>query len=437
MYPRIQPGKSIFGLDKVKSYAAIKLADGEGMKVLLSAYACEPNRGSEPELGWQRALQMPAFADEVWVLTRANGRKFIEAEPLSKTPGLHFIYYDLPGWATRLKRQAWFLPFYFILWQWGAYREALKHHREKKFNYVYHVTLSGMLAGSLMGKLGIPFIIGPIAGGERAPFRLRQSLPLRSRLKELVRDLGIVIQRYSPMTTSALGSAERIFVSTPDSLRLVQQRWHSKTEVQISIAVHVESGQAIERKLPTSPRYVFFGRLIYWKGVHLAIRALAETRRTLPDATLTLFTGGSDEKWLRDVARKAGVADAVEFAGFVPSRKKLLESLHTYTALVFPSLHDSGGMVVLEALAEGLPVICLDLGGPGIVVNDSCGAVVSTKDASEAEVVTGLAEAMVSLGTLGEEEQRRLANGSVARAKTMSWTSLTARIAGGKNRVTA
>jgi glycosyltransferase involved in cell wall biosynthesis len=421
----------------MKSYAAIKVADGEGMKVLLSAYACEPNRGSEPELGWQRALEMPAFADEVWVLTRANGRKVIESEPMSRTPGLHFIYYDLPEWATKLKKQAWFLSLYFILWQWGAYREALKHHREKKFDCVYHVTLSGMLAGSFMGKLGIPFIIGPIAGGERAPFRLRRSMPLRGRLKELVRDLVIVFQRYSPMTTSALGSAERIFVSTPDSLRLVQRRWHYKTEVQISIAAHVPSGQAIERKLPASPRFVFFGRLIYWKGVHLAIRALAEARRSLPDATLILFTGGEDEKWLRGVAQKVGVADAVEFAGFVPSRKKLLDSLHTYTALVFPSLHDSGGMVVLEALAEGLPVICLDLGGPGIVVNDSCGAVVSTKDASEAEVVTGLAKAMVSLGTMSEAEQRRLSNGSVARARSMSWTNLAARIAGGKNRVTA
>jgi len=86
------------------------------MRVLLSAYACEPNKGSEPEVGWQRALHMLSIADEVWVLTRSNNRSVIEADPLSHSAGLHFIYYDLSKWALRLKRKFWFLPIYFVLW---------------------------------------------------------------------------------------------------------------------------------------------------------------------------------------------------------------------------------------------------------------------------------------------------------------------------------
>jgi hypothetical protein len=111
---------------------------------------------------------MLAFADEVWVLTRSNNQAVIEADPLSNSDGLHFIYYDLPNWALKLKRYSCFTRAYFILWQWGAYREAAKRHREKPFDRVYHVTFASMQFGSFMGKLGIPFIVGPIAGGERA-----------------------------------------------------------------------------------------------------------------------------------------------------------------------------------------------------------------------------------------------------------------------------
>jgi glycosyltransferase involved in cell wall biosynthesis len=398
------------------------------MRVLLSAYACEPDRGSEQEIGWQRALHMLALADEVWVLTRANNQDVIEASPLSHAPGLHFIYYDLPRWALRLKTNAWFQPIYFFLWQWGAYRMAARIHQVNRFDSVYHATFSGMYAGSFMGRLGIPFILGPIAGGERAPFPLRRSMPLFCQVQELLRDLEIIFVRYSPLTRAALAAAERIYVTTPESLRLVLPKWRSKTEVQLSVAFNRQSVKQTKQRLPTSPRFVFVGRLLHWKGVHFAIRALAEARKSIPGATLTLIGSGPDERWLRKVAQKFGVVQAVDFVGQI-SRQKLIDSLHSYTAFIFPSLHDSGGMAVFEALSEGLPVICLDLGGPGVIVNESCGIVVPTKGADEAHIVTGLAISMVSLGVMSAAESERLAMGAIARASELSWASLTAHVA--------
>lgn len=398
------------------------------MKVLLSAYACEPNRGSEQEIGWQRALHMRAHADEVWVLTRANNRSVIEAESSSHVPGLHFIYYDLPNWMRKLKKHFWFLPVYFVCWQWGAYRLAAIEQEKRRFDCVYHVTLSGMLAGSLMGALGIPLIVGPIAGGERAPFRLRRSMTLPCQVVELVRDLGIIFQRYSPLSTAAFAAARRIYVTTPDSLRLVRSKWHPKTQIQLSIAICRLTPQQSERAPSTLPRFVFVGRLLHWKGVHFAIRALAEARNAVPAATLTLIGTGPGERWLRRVAKKSGVADAVDFVGYLP-RQQLLASLHNYTALVFPSLHDSGGSAVLEALQMGTPVVCLDLGGPGAMVNASCGIVIPTAHANEAQTVTSLANAMVSLASMTASASSRLSAGAIARANELSWEKLTERVA--------
>ena len=414
-------------------YARVSILFGEVMRVLLSAYACEPGRGSEPEVGWQRALHMTKMADEVWVLTRSNNQAVIEADPLSHTQGLHFIYYDPPKWVLRLKKQAWFLPLYFILWQWGAYRLAARHHREKPFDSVYHVTFVSMLYGSFMGRLGIPFVIGPIAGGERAPLRLRRSMPMRGKAKELLRDLGILLQRISPLTRTAFAAADHIYVTTADSLRLISPKWRSKTTVLLAVATNGNAVRNVDRRPPDFPRFIFAGDLLYLKGVHMAIRALALAKSAIPDATLTIAGDGLAEAWLRDLAEQCGVADKVEFAGRIP-RQQLLNSYGKYTALVFPSLHDSGGMVVLESLSEGLPVICLDLGGPGIIVNGSCGIVVPTANANEAQMVTAIANAMISIGALSATESAQLSMRAIARANELSWSNLTARVSGCEDR---
>jgi glycosyltransferase involved in cell wall biosynthesis len=370
---------------------------------------------------------MLAYADEVWVLTRSNNQTVIDSDPLSRKPGLHFLYYDLPQWALQLKKKAWFSPIYFILWQRGAYWLAARCHRITPFDCVYHVTFASIQHGSLMGRLGVPFILGPIAGGERAPVRLRRSMPFRGKVTEFLRDLGIVFQRYSPLTRPAFAAANRIYVTTADSLRLVPSKWRSKTSALLAVAAASRAAQKGERRPPERPRFIFAGRLLHWKGVHFAIRALPEVRRKIPAATITLIGSGPAEQWLRDVAAESGVKEAVDFAGFLP-RNLLIDSYSSYTAFIYPSLHDSGGFAVLESLQEGTPVICLDLGGPGAIVNSSCGVVVPTSDADEALITTRIADAMISLGTMPEAEWQRLSSAAKDRINELSWDNLTAQI---------
>jgi glycosyltransferase involved in cell wall biosynthesis len=374
---------------------------------------------------------MLAYADEVYVLTRSNNRTVIEADPLSRSAGLHFLYYDLPSWALKLKKQSWFRLFYFTLWQWGAYRLAAIHHRETPFDRVYHVTFAGMQAGSFMGRLGIPFVIGPIAGGERAPFRLRRGMPFPGKVRELMRDLGILVQRGNPLMRSALAAANRIFVTTDDSLCLIPPKWRKKTAVHLAVATQVSAVRNDKRRRPEFPQFVFAGNWIHLKGLHLAIRALAQVLVEIPDARLTLIGGGPTERQLRALAVHCGVAHAVKFAGRLP-RQEFVDSLRDYTACIYPSLHDSGGFTVLESLQEGTPVVCLDLGGPGVMVNASCGFVVPTKVADEVLVVTRIANAMISLSTMTDAEWLRLSSGAKARASELTWADLTAFVAAGE-----
>src|SRR5690242_12327227 len=93
------------------------------LRILLSAYACEPDLGSEPGIGWHWATRLARAGHEVWVLTRANNRQSIEGAMSAKpVDGLNFAYYDLPAWMCRWKNHAglW-ARLYYMLWQFGAY----------------------------------------------------------------------------------------------------------------------------------------------------------------------------------------------------------------------------------------------------------------------------------------------------------------------------
>ena len=127
------------------------------MKILLSAYACEPGKGSEPGVGWHWALELAGLGHETWVLTRANNRPPIEAALAGRPPPAsnpRFLYYDLPAWARWWKKGRRGIHLYYLLWQWGAYRLARKVHARARFHIVHHVTFVSMHQPSFMGNLG-------------------------------------------------------------------------------------------------------------------------------------------------------------------------------------------------------------------------------------------------------------------------------------------
>jgi glycosyltransferase involved in cell wall biosynthesis len=105
--------------------------------------------------------------------------------------------------------------------------------------------------------------------------------------------------------------------------------------------------------------------------------------KLLPEnVILTIVGDGPDIPALRASIRKEGLDERVELMGSV-SRSRVLELYEEYDVFFFPSMHDSGGFVVLEAMSEGLPVICLDRGGPALAVEEDCGIVVPAGNKSD------------------------------------------------------
>jgi glycosyltransferase involved in cell wall biosynthesis len=138
-------------------------------------------------------------------------------------------------------------------------------------------------------------------------------------------------------------------------------------------------------------RFLSLGRLLHWKGFEIGLRAFARIHKEFPSARFSVVGRGPEQGRLERLTRALGIAGKVEFCGALP-RDAALEKLSECTALVHPSLHDSGGWVCLEAMAAGRPVICLDLGGPGLQVTNEVGFKIPVQ--SPEQCIEGIAQVM-------------------------------------------
>jgi glycosyltransferase involved in cell wall biosynthesis len=113
------------------------------------------------------------------------------------------------------------------------------------------------------------------------------------------------------------------------------------------------------------------GRLVRMKGFDLSLRAFAQFAERSPSARLTIVGDGPLREQLHELAERLSIADKVKFVGHLP-REAAMALMRQAQVFIFPSC-EAEGMVVLEALAQGLPVVCLAYGGPGKMVTPECG----------------------------------------------------------------
>jgi glycosyltransferase involved in cell wall biosynthesis len=398
------------------------------MRLLLSAYACEPEKGSESGIGWHWVLEVARLRHDVWVLTRANNQQTIQ-RALPNLPNLRFIYYDLPDWLARLKKRGPFLQVYYVLWQWGAYHKARELHRQEQFDIVQHVTFGAFRHPSFMGKLGIPFIFGPVGGGERTPFRLRMDYGIKGHVLDAVRDVANVVAKWNPWLHETFKAARLILVKTPHTGMALPSRYHHKVRhlIEIGAPGGVDS-PPLAAPQDRGVRFLFVGRFLFWKGMQYGLRAFARLLREVPNARLTIVGAGPDGQRWRRLCQTLNITHAVEWNGWIHHAElgALYGSHHVF---LFPSLHDSSGSVVLEAMSYGMPVVCFDLGGPGVLVTETSGIVVPTADEGASQLIAALADAMQLLVD-HPDKFRALQRGALARARELTWARPAKRVYG-------
>jgi glycosyltransferase involved in cell wall biosynthesis len=249
------------------------------------------------------------------------------------------------------------------------------------------IPISARFPSALFG-LGVPVVMGPLNGGMEYPpaFRRNESWTSRAAIAFL-RLFVNVANTLLPGKKHAdvlLVANERTRRALPSGIR---GRVIELDENGIDVGVWQTASGGPDR---TTPLFVFVGRLVDWKALDIAIRALAR----VPSAELEVVGDGPMLETWKSLAGELGVKDRVCFIGRL-SQPEYAARLRACIALVLPSLYESGGAVVLEAMATGKPVIATRWGGPADYLDKSCGILVEPE--SYKALVDGFAEGMQKL----------------------------------------
>ena len=385
----------------------------ERKRVLLSAYACGPSRGSEPGLGWNALLAI-ACDHDVWVLTSRENQDAIVNARATVPDGVQFVFLDWPTWLWFLKRTKLTFEAQHYFWQIWAYFKARALHHQVQFDLVHHVTVARYWMPSFLPFLGIPFVCGPLGGGDSAPKSFWPGLGVRGALLELVREGVRFLCECDPLVHLAARRTDIGVATTTETRRRMLKLRVPRVDLCTQTALTESEFAALDAAHPRTSsigtiRFVSMGRFIAWKGFHLGLKAFARMRHT--GAEYWIVGSGPEEQSLRRLARSLGVEDRVCFLGPMP-RADAFRTLLQCDALVHPSLHDSCPWVCAEAMAASLPVICLDIGGPGMQVTEATGFKIAAQ--RPAQAIQDMAAAM---DALTESAALRIAMGTAARIR--------------------
>lgn len=194
-----------------------------------------------------------------------------------------------------------------------------------------------------------------------------------------------VFPKYADRNWISMSMAQRR--GMPADTRWVANIYHGLDPARFSV---------VER--PADDYVVYVGRIIEAKGVHLAIAAAREAGVRLVIVGKH-YSGGKDQYWQTRIAPELG--PDVKYVGFIDNDIDLQELLGNARALVVPSVFEEPfGMVMIEALACGTPVVGLDSGAIGEVVRDGVTGVVVARPEE-------LAEGLRRVGAIDRAECRR------------------------------
>jgi glycosyltransferase involved in cell wall biosynthesis len=383
------------------------------VKVLLSVYACEPGKGSEPEVGWRVATGMASHC-KVRAITRANNRGAIE-DGLAEMDGAkpEFLYYDLPSPFLKLKKRFLGTSGYYILWQIAA-----RWHFRKELesaDLIHHVTFNGVQFPGLWINTGKPVVLGPLGGGMTCPPTL---LPLfgSGQQKENLRSLLVSSLKFLPWWRSIISKAAVVIAANQETAELLQPHRKGKVPVMLETAVMPETIQApaSARNRSETMRILWLGHLIPRKAPILAIRAMAKALESDPSMELIIAGGGPEEPRLREEVERLGIGGHVRFTGKIP-KAEVIALMDGANVFLFTSIRDTSGNVVLEAMSRSLPVVALRHQGIREICDPSSSLLVAPGAINESR--DGLAEALIRLKLeaglaerLGEAGRERVAH---------------------------
>ncbi|GAB3894612.1 glycosyltransferase [Spirosoma agri] len=363
-------------------------------KVLVSAYACIPDRGSEEGNGWYYSSLISQQGYEVYCLTRDVGKASIEQKLREfPHPNLTFAFVTVPKWVDKAYTKGLIgLYFHYLYWQWAAMKVAMRLDKKHAFDIIHHVSYTSLQLGSFLYKLKRPFIYGPVGGGQEAPDSMRgyfKQYWVKEKMRSIVSSLML---RFNPGCYESIRHANYVLTWNEDTRQMVRAlgRTEGVENAFGGVGQYFVPAEPIHRTAHNTLQLVWVGRLMPRKALELSLHGLSKVDPNIP-VHLTIVGDGEMGQYVPEYIAHYKLENRVTWVGQV-NYEQVKHYYRQADVFLFTSLRDTGPAQLMEAMAYSLPVVTLHLHGQAELVDQSTGIRVPVTEPET--VATGLAEAI-------------------------------------------
>lgn len=360
-------------------------------KLLISAYAISPIRGSECGVGWEICTRLSKYFDVTVLMCEEtpNGDSYYaeiqEYTTNTKLNNIQFIPIRYPSSANKYIKlhDRGFWPAYYWAyksWQKEAYKRALELCSVETFHLAYQLNMIGFRECGYLWKLNLPFIWGPTNGFHSIPFSFIKGFQGRDFLFQSLKHISNKIQIQTAIRPRrAAKKASQIWSVDYAAYKHLNTWCNSNVEIMQETGLSVINERYTIRRYDNNEplRIVWSGNIVPGKALHILLLALMKTDKL--NFFLTVLGDGFLKKELQNLSKP--IANRISWKGFVSKAEamKIVEESHL---LIHTSLKEGTPHAVLEAIGMGVPVICHDTCGMGAVVNENRGFKIPYKDTS-------------------------------------------------------
>ena len=293
----------------------------------------------------------------------------------------------------------------------------VRHLRRRAYSWdvTHSVTPVSPLAATRLYTLGPPLIVGPWNGGLTSPRGFQKIVRDEGGWVSGLRALG----RWINVISGCTRNAALILTATRATAGSLPPKSRSETMLENGVDLSVfQPGDALLPPSATNPlQLIFAGRLVPVKGLSMLLAAVKQLQSEFPVRLMIIGDGPLRETLSQEVT-SLNLDSCVTFTG-QQSLAEIARCMRQAHLFCLPSVRESGGAVLLEAMASGLPVLGVNHGGPSELIDDEVGRCLSAE--TPEQLIAGMTDAFRDLVLHPEEWRCRGRNGRCRAEKLYGW----------------
>lgn len=360
------------------------------MKVLINAYACCPEMGSEPGMAWNWCINLAQHC-ELFIITEGEFKESIEKAMfyLPQRNNLHFYYNPVSEKVRKMcwNQGDWRFYKYYNDWQKKTLKIAEKIVIDENIDIIHQLNMIGFREPGYLWKVSnkynIPFVWGPIGGLKKFPMKyadggIKQNLFLR--IKNF---LNIYQLKYDGRVAQAFKNASILISSIPDSYRAIKKHKGLESIIIPETGTFPQMIEDVKYRFKRDKLTILWvGKLDFRKRLDIALKSIA----LVSDKNIIIkIFGTGNEKQISEtkkLIRQLNIENKVFWEGN-KTNDVVQKEMQKADLFLFTSVNEDTSTVVLEAVSNHLPVLCFDTCGMSAVIDENIGYKIALSDVEQ------------------------------------------------------